>query len=100
LEKDVRHRLKPPGECDQKGGVYRSGGSDFAWGRDKMTEIINLNKARKGKLKQQKKVQAEKNRVIHGLSSKLRKAEQDKQTRQLATLDGKRLNKAEDNEKG
>lgn len=65
-----------------------------------MTEIINLNKARKSKLKQQKKVQAQENRVIHGLSSKLRKLERDKQQRQQEALEGNRRDPAEDNKKG
>lgn len=64
-----------------------------------MTEIINLNKARKSKLKQQKKMQSKENRVIYGLSSKLRIAEREKQKRETAALEGKRLDKAEDNKK-
>lgn len=65
-----------------------------------MTEIINLNKVRKSKSKQQKKVQAQENRVIHGLSSKLRKLEKDKQKRQQEAWQGTRLDPAEDNKKG
>ncbi len=64
-----------------------------------MTEIINLNKARKDKLKQHKKMQAQENRVIYGTSSKLRKAEKEKQKRDLAALEGKRLDNADDNKK-
>jgi hypothetical protein len=65
-----------------------------------MTEIINLNKIRKTKLKQQKKVQAQENRVIHGTSSKLRKLEREQHKRQQEALEGKRRDPAEDNKKG
>lgn len=65
-----------------------------------MTEIINLNKIRKTKLKQQKKMQAQENRVIHGTSSKRRKLEREKHKRQQEALEGKRLDPAEDNKKG
>ncbi|MBP2160949.1 MULTISPECIES: DUF4169 family protein [Asticcacaulis] len=57
-----------------------------------MTEIVNLNKARKAKRKQVQIETAEKNRVIHGLPGKTRKLEQEKQKRLQAQWEGKRLN--------
>ncbi len=42
-----------------------------------MSEIVNLNKARKAKLKQREAAKAEENRVIHGLSG------EDKRRRRL-----------------
>lgn len=57
-----------------------------------MTEIVNLNKARKAKRKQMQIETARKNRVIHGLPGKTRKLEQETQKRLNAQWEGKRLN--------
>ena len=56
-----------------------------------MTEIINLNKARKAKRKQKQAETAEKNRVIYGLPGKTRKVERDAQKRLQAQWECKRL---------
>ena len=57
-----------------------------------MTEIVNLNKARKAKRKQMQIETAEKNRVIYGLPGKTRKLAQEKQKRLQTQWEGKRLN--------
>jgi len=57
-----------------------------------MTEIVNLNKARKAKRKQMQTETAKKNRVIHGLPGKARKMEMETQKRLQAQWEGKRLN--------
>jgi len=52
-----------------------------------MTNIVNLNKARKAKLKQEKKREAGHNRVVHGLSVAARKLEKARQAREEERLD-------------
>ncbi len=64
-----------------------------------MGDIINLNKARKAKTKQRKKLQAVDNRLIHGLSTKARKAEKDRQIHEVKKLDGHLLNSEDLNKK-
>ena len=64
-----------------------------------MTEIINLNKARKAKQKQVKKLQAERNRVTHGLSSKLKAVERDKQAKIERAWSENLLQRGENNKK-
>lgn len=57
-----------------------------------MTEIINLNKARKAKRKQKQIETAAENRVIYGLPGKTRKLGQEAQKRLQTQWEGKRLN--------
>jgi len=57
-----------------------------------LTEIVNLNKARKAKRKQLQTETAQKNRVVYGLPGKTRKLEQETQKRLKAQWEGKRLN--------
>ncbi len=64
-----------------------------------MTEIINLNKARKAKLKQKEIAKAQENRVVYGLSTKVRKLEKDRQGLKDAKWAENRL-KPDDNNKG
>ncbi|WP_081716682.1 DUF4169 family protein [Asticcacaulis sp. AC460] len=64
-----------------------------------MTDIINLNKARKAKLKQSKTKQAAENRVRFGTSSKARAAELRERERQMAQIDGHRLATTVENQK-
>jgi hypothetical protein len=64
----------------------------FSGDFSKMTEIVNLNKARKAKRKQMQIETSQKNRVIHGLPVKARKRELETQKRLQAQLEGKRLN--------
>ncbi len=64
-----------------------------------MTDIVNLNKVRKAKQKQVKKLQAEQNRVVYGLSSKLRKLEKDKEAKIERVWSENLLQRGEDNKK-
>ena len=64
-----------------------------------MTDIVNLNKVRKAKQKQVKKLQAEQNRVVYGLSSKLRSLEKDKQAKIERVWSENLLQRGEDNKK-
>jgi hypothetical protein len=57
-----------------------------------MTQIVNLNKARKAKRKQTQIETAEKNRVIYGLPGKTRKLDREEQKRLQTQWEGKRLN--------
>ena len=65
-----------------------------------MTEVINLNKARKAKKKQRQSEQAIQNRVVYGISTKIRKAGADQQKRETVKLDLKVLKSGDDNKKG
>ena len=65
-----------------------------------MPEIINLNKARKAKLKQKEIVKAQENRVIYGVSTKIRKLEKDQQKLGHAKWAENRLSPDDDNKGG
>ena len=60
-----------------------------------MGEIVNLNKVRKAKTKQREKLQSEQNRLVHGLSTKARKLEKERQLREVKKIDAHLL-KSED----
>jgi len=64
-----------------------------------MTEIINLNKARKAKLKQKEAAKAQENRVVYGLSTKVRKLERDRQALKDKKVSENRVD-TDDNNKG
>jgi hypothetical protein len=76
----------------RNGGAGQSHKWEIAERFAKMTEIVNLNKARKAKRKQKQIETSQKNRVIYGLPGKTRKVAQDAQKRLQAQWDGKRLN--------
>jgi hypothetical protein len=65
-----------------------------------MAELINLNKVRKAKKKQSEKVKAEESRIVHGISTAVRKLEKTKQKRDVEKLGQKRLVTETDNKKG
>ena len=56
-----------------------------------MVEPINLRQFRKRKQRAEKEEAAEKNRKIHGISSKLKKQAKSENTAVVKLLDGKRL---------
>ena len=56
-----------------------------------MSDIINLNKARKAKLKQHKAAKAAENRVIFGLSTHERKRQRIIHRRSESAEEGRRL---------
>jgi len=60
-----------------------------------MTDIINLNKARKAKLKQSRDAQAAENRIRYGLSTRTRKLHAELQEKAKAQLEQHRLNSEE-----
>lgn len=53
-----------------------------------MADIVNLNKARKAKLKQQKAAKAAQNRIVHGLPKHEKARERLEQVRERNTLEG------------
>jgi len=53
-----------------------------------MTNVVNLNKARKAKRKQEDRHLAERNRVVHGISAKVRKQVKARQAEASERLDG------------
>jgi len=55
-----------------------------------MTEIINLNRARKARAKALDKAQAAVNRVAHGRTKGQKQASQMEQTRAARLLDGQK----------
>jgi len=65
-----------------------------------MADLINLNKARKAKTKQRETAKAAENRVVYGLSTRIRKLEKSKQQKETEKIDNKRLDSASDNKKG
>ncbi|MBB6249894.1 DUF4169 family protein [Nitrospirillum iridis] len=56
-----------------------------------MGDVVNLNRFRKQKAKEERAVKAAENRVIHGRTKAERTADQQQQDRQTADMDGKRL---------
>lgn len=60
-----------------------------------MTDIINLNKVRKIKLKQSQKTQAEENRVRFGVSTKTRKLQERQREKAEMLLEQHRLESPE-----
>ena len=56
-----------------------------------MTEIINLNRARKARAKALDKAQAAVNRVAHGRTKGQKQAAQIEQARSARLLDGQKL---------
>ncbi len=62
-----------------------------------MAEIVNLNKARKAKLKQSEKLKAKENRVLFGVSTKARAVELEQREKALAKLEQHRLDLPENN---
>ena len=65
-----------------------------------MADLINLNKVRKAKKKQDEKSKAEENRIVHGISTTVRKQEKLRQKRDAQKLGQKRLTTEADNKKG
>ncbi|WP_303831077.1 DUF4169 family protein [Asticcacaulis taihuensis] len=65
-----------------------------------MADLINLNKVRKAKKKQDEKSKAEENRIVYGISTTVRKQEQLRQKRDAQKLGQKRLTTEADNKKG
>ena len=65
-----------------------------------MAELINLNKARKAKVKLEKKAQATENRITHGISTHIRKTAKEKQKREAEKVEGHRLKPVPDNKNG
>lgn len=60
-----------------------------------MADVVNLNKVRKAKTKQREKLQAAENRLVHGISTKARKVEKERQLREVKKIDAHLL-KSED----
>ena len=56
-----------------------------------MAEIINLRRARKAKLRQEREAEADRNRRRFGRTKAARIADEDVQDRSERALDGKRL---------
>ena len=56
-----------------------------------MVEPVNLRQFRKRKQREEKADQAEQNRKIHGISSKLKKQAKVQNKHKTASLDGKHL---------
>lgn len=56
-----------------------------------MVDPVNLRQFRKRKAREEKAQQAEANRKLHGISSKLRKQVKQQNEAAIARLDGKRL---------
>jgi len=56
-----------------------------------VSEVINLNKARKARAKAQKGLEAKQNRLLFGLSGGLRKAEMQKRHAEDKRHEGHRL---------
>jgi hypothetical protein len=65
-----------------------------------MADLINLNKVRKAKKKQDEKSRAEENRIVYGISTTVRKQEKLRQKRDAQKLGQKRLITEADNKKG
>ncbi|CAL4868711.1 hypothetical protein MMA231_03000 [Asticcacaulis sp. MM231] len=64
-----------------------------------MAELINLNKARKTKIKQREASKAAENRIVYGLSTKVRNLEKARQKVDADKLAQKRLKIDSDNKK-
>ncbi len=62
-----------------------------------MAEVINLNKARKAKIKQHEASKAAQNRIVYGISTKVRNLEKSKQKREADKLDHNLLKPDPDN---
>ncbi len=60
-----------------------------------MSDLINLNKARKAKAKQSQAAAAGQNRILYGVSTKKRKSDAATNRRHDETLDGHRLSTAQ-----
>ncbi|MDE1147407.1 MAG: DUF4169 family protein [Azospirillaceae bacterium] len=56
-----------------------------------MGDVVNLNRFRKQKAKEEREAKAAENRVVHGRTKAERTADQTRQDRQTADIDGKRL---------
>ncbi|MDC7682417.1 DUF4169 family protein [Asticcacaulis sp. BYS171W] len=64
-----------------------------------MSEVINLNKARKARQKDQKKATAAQNRVVYGISARDRQAASENERLEMRKLDQLRLGKSDENKK-
>ncbi len=64
-----------------------------------MPDLINLNKVRKTKAKQQKIAKAAENRIVYGISTKIRNAEKRNHIRATETLEQGILQRDADNKK-
>jgi hypothetical protein len=62
----------------------------------KMTEIVNLNRARKAKARVEKDKAAEANRVLHGTPKALRNLSEARKDKTEQRLSGHRLKKDQD----
>ncbi|MEC4591145.1 DUF4169 family protein [Nitrospirillum amazonense] len=60
-----------------------------------MGDVVNLNRFRKQKAKEERAAKAAENRVVHGRTKAERTAEQKRQDSQTADLDGKKLEPAD-----
>ncbi len=58
-----------------------------------MTDVVNLNKFRKAKQKQEKTKKAQENRIVHGLSGAQKAAVRSETERAQVHLDQQRLEK-------
>jgi hypothetical protein len=65
-----------------------------------MTELINLNKVRKAKKKQDETAKAKENRILYGLSTHVRKREKENQKIDADKLTQKSRQIESDNKKG
>ncbi|MFT4074029.1 MAG: DUF4169 family protein [Asticcacaulis sp.] len=65
-----------------------------------MADLINFNKIRKAKKKQDEKAKAEENRITYGISTRVRKLEKAKQKMDMEKLAQKRRLTEADNKKG
>lgn len=64
-----------------------------------MSNVVNLNKARKAKTKAEKQKKAVENRIIFGTSTKVRKIEIKKTDMESKKLDQRLLNTTDGNKK-
>lgn len=65
-----------------------------------MADLINLNKVRKAQKKQNEKAKAEENRILYGISARVRNLEKTKQKLEMNKLTQKRRLTEADNKKG
>ncbi|WP_395943685.1 DUF4169 family protein [Brevundimonas sp.] len=61
-----------------------------------MAEIINLNRARKGRAKAEDKARAAANRAAHGRTRAQKQSAETDRARAARLLDGQKLDKSED----
>ena len=84
----VNLALTPEPRFD-RGATFRC--SDFIRKEPELAEIINLNRMRKQKLRQEQKREAAVNRAAFGRTKEERRSQKSQQERQERDLDNKRL---------